>query len=139
CHFLIMCNHKLLSGKNKGNLCNKKTIPGEIYCSSHKAMYEKKNNPDTGKPTCAFKLISGKNKDSLCSKKPLINGKYCSIHQKKINQVKNVVVRTPTPEKIFTLIKPTEETNQIIPVETPRRPNPGKMEITKAVTFNPLK
>src|SRR5439155_11591342 len=90
-------------------------------------------------PTCAFKLISGKNKDSLCSKKPLINGKYCSIHQKKINQVQNVIIRTPTPEKIPTLIKPTEETNQIIPVETPRRPNPGKMEITKAVTFNPLK
>lgn len=37
----IPCNHILLSGKNKGNVCGKNCILGEFKCISHKKFIKK--------------------------------------------------------------------------------------------------
>ena len=96
------CKYKLISGKNKGNICGKlgyfnTDITNEMYddsyCMTHHNVINKKlssinNNIITNSITdlckCSAILKSGKRKGGLCNAKVFQDGTYCKRHTSQI-------------------------------------------------------
>lgn len=77
-----MCEHILLTGKNKHQQCQRKKTSDSQYCSVHKKQHAR--NED--RRVCIATLISGKKKGDPCSKFAVVGSVYCTIHRKKLEK-----------------------------------------------------
>jgi hypothetical protein len=79
------CSWKLLSGKKKGNPCNKNAFPTEFgdFCVTHFNYMEKKKT-QLSLPKCIALLKSGKRKGEPCKNTGSHDG-YCKTHFKMLD------------------------------------------------------